>query len=337
MTTTIPGASWGGYGKVAKAACSMDGSGYWVVGDPAPVRYVAHGGSQAGVVVNAGFAANGANINGCQLMADNATSGLAKAMYLEGTMASYGYVFSATNPAQDWTTTLTLPATSAWRYFNGNPYYGKQVISNRARTRFFVNEPYFCNYAVCTTIWMCDSGSVAGACGAPTANNLYNMWSADNIITGGIALSPDDTKLFYTTAKQVWWISAVGALAGPATPVGAPLAGAAQYRGISWAPVTPTCGAGNGGMCCTPGMPGYYCAGGVLPLLPCAAGTVSLLGGGGTGSCTACAAGSYSLSLRACAACSPGISCPGTGNSVNTVPCAKGFYCPGSVAPIACS
>ena len=341
--TIIPGASWGGYGRVAKAACSMDGSGYWVLGGDAtgsqPVRYVANaatnGGTQASVVVNAGFAASGANLNGCQLMAANATSGLPKAMYFEGTLSSYGYVLSASNAAEDWTTTMTIPPTTAWQYFNGNPYYGKQVISNRARTRFFVTEPFNCGYGTCTGIWKCDGAP--GVCGSPAGPDTYSFWSQDYLVTGGIALSPDDTKLFYTTAKQVWWISAVGALAGPATPVGAPLAGAAQYRGISWAPVTPTCGAGNGGMCCTPGMPGYYCAGGVLPLLPCAAGTVSLLGGGGTGSCTACAAGSYSLSLRACAACSPGISCPGTGNSVNTAPCAKGFYCPGGVAPIACS
>jgi hypothetical protein len=99
------------------------------------VRYVPHGGTQAGVVVNAGFAANGGNLNGCQLMAANATAGLTKAMYFEGSMSSYGYVFSATNAAEDWTTKLTLPTTANWKTFNSNPYYGKQVISNRARTR----------------------------------------------------------------------------------------------------------------------------------------------------------------------------------------------------------
>ena len=117
--TTIPGASWGAVGQVAKTACSMDGSGYWVIGGPPAVRYVPHGGTQAGVVVNAGFAAAGANLNGCQLM--NETLTLPKAMYFEGTKGFYGYVFSATNAAEDWTTTLTLPADSAWRYFNGNP------------------------------------------------------------------------------------------------------------------------------------------------------------------------------------------------------------------------
>ena len=171
------------------------------------------------------------------------------------------------------------------------------------------------------------------------ANGAYSFWSQDFMYTGGIAMSPDDTKVFYTTATQIFYISAVGAVAGNPVAVGAPLSGTSQYRGISWAPVTPTCGAGVGGSCCTPGMPGYYCAGGVLPLLPCPAGSTSLLGGGlslATG-CTQCTAGTYSASLRGCAACSAGIACAGTGNAVNTVPCAPGFYCPGGVAPIACT
>ena len=201
-TTTIPGASWGGVGKVAKAACSMDGSGYWVVGDPAPVRYVPHGGTQAGVVVNAGFAADGANFNGCQLMAANATAGLQKAMYFEASKVTLGFVFSATNPAEDWAKSLMLPATTAWKMFQYLPYYGKQVISNRARTRYFVNEPYKCvDFLGCTGIWRCDGAP--GACGQPAADNLYGIWSVVGIITGGIALSPDDSKLFYTTAQQI--------------------------------------------------------------------------------------------------------------------------------------
>jgi hypothetical protein len=117
--TTIPGANWG-VGQVAKAACSMDGSGYWVIGGLPAVRYVPHGGTQAGVVVNEGFAAAGANLNGCQLMEASATAGLPKAMYFEGSQGNDGYVFSASNAAEDWTTTLTLPAAGSWKYFNGN-------------------------------------------------------------------------------------------------------------------------------------------------------------------------------------------------------------------------
>ena len=87
------------------------------------------------------------------------------------------------------------------------------------------------------------------------ANGAYSFWSQDFMYTGGIAMSPDDTKVFYTTATQIFYISAVGATAGSPVAVGAPLSGTSQYRGISWAPVTPSCGAGVGGDCCTPGMP----------------------------------------------------------------------------------
>jgi len=335
-TTTIPGASWGGVGKIAKAACSMDGSGYWVVGDPAPVRYVPHGGTQAGVAVNAGVTAAGANINGCQLMAANPAASLLKAMYFEASLGYYGYVFSASNPGEDWTTTLTLPATSAWRYFNGNPYFGKQVISNRARTRFFVNEPYNCGYAVCTTIWYCDNAT-PGACGQPANNDAYSIWSIDGIITGGIALSPDDTKLFYTTAQQIWWIPATGSYP-PAAPVAIGPAlptSQGQYRGISWAPITPTCGVGVSGTCCSPGMPGYYCAGNVLPLLPCAPGSAST---GGGSSCTSCPVGRYASNsgTRVCFTCPAGVQCGG-GATSNTVPCAAGYFCPAGAGPTPCS
>ena len=119
-TTTIPAATWGGSTLVAKAACSMDGTGYWVVGDPSPIRYVPHGGTQNGVVANAGVGtALGTNINSCQLMAANATSGLPKAMYFEATTSQFGYSFLATNPTSDWTLAggLAIPATGSWLYW----------------------------------------------------------------------------------------------------------------------------------------------------------------------------------------------------------------------------
>jgi hypothetical protein len=70
--------------------------------------------------------------------------------------------------------------------------------------------------------------------------------------------------------------------------IGAPLAGAAQYRGVSYAPITPTCGLSVPGTCCSPGMPGYYCAGGALPLLPCTPGSAST--GGLSTTCPLCGA-----------------------------------------------
>jgi hypothetical protein len=329
--TTIETATFGA-NKLAKAACSIDGSGYWVVGDVAPIRYVPHGGTQVGVIANAGVGASSPNINSCQLMAANATTGQPKAMYFEATRNLYGHVFLATNPASDWALAggISIPAPASWFYFNGAPYYGKQVVSNRARTRFFANEPMNCGYGTCQGIWMCDTSTA----NCNNANNAYNFWSQDYMYTGGIAMSPDNQRLFYTTATQIFHISAVGAVAGSPVAVGAPLSGTQQYRGISWAPVTPTCGAGLGCSCCTPGMPGYYCAGGVLPLLPCAPGSTSALGGGTA--CAQCAAGTYSTSLRTCGACSPGISCP-LGSSSNTAPCPPGFFCAGGVAPAACS
>ena len=332
--TTIPGAAWGGPGQIAKAACSMDGTGYWVVGQPSPVRYVPHGGTQNGVVVNAGFTTAGGNLNGCQLMAANASSGLTKAMYLEGSSQYYGYVFSASTPTQDWTASLTLPAQSEWKYINGNSYYGKQVISNRARTRFFLNEPYKCGYSICTGIWKCDGA--AGVCGSPSGPDTYSFWSQDYLVTGGIALSPDDAKLFYTTAQQIWWVSALGASAGPPTAVGPALSTSqGQYRGISWAPITPTCGLGSPGTCCSPGMPGVYCAGGALPLLPCPPGSSST--GGGT-ACAFCAAGTYASkqASRLCSPCAAGVHCSG-GAMFGTLPCGAGYYCAAAVAPVACS
>ena len=118
-TTTIPAAAWGGSTLVAKAACSMDGTGYWVVGDPSPIRYVPHGGTQAGVVANAGVGMTvRTNINSCQLMAANAASGLPKAMYIEATSDYFAYSFLATNPASDWTLAggIAIPPVASWQY-----------------------------------------------------------------------------------------------------------------------------------------------------------------------------------------------------------------------------
>ena len=118
-------------GNTAKGACSMDGTGYWVVGDPQRTLYVANG-ATTGTVVNSNADPNGnLQLQGCTAYAANGA--LPKVVYFGRTTGWYIYMDQTTVPAENWATTMTVPRNP--QYTVNAPWGGGQARFPRARAR----------------------------------------------------------------------------------------------------------------------------------------------------------------------------------------------------------
>jgi hypothetical protein len=118
-------------GSTAKGACSMDGSGYWVVGDPQRTLYVANG-ATTGTIVNNNADPNGnLQLQGCTAYVANGA--LPQIVYFGRTTGWYIYMDQTTVPTENWATTMTVPRNP--QYTGNAPYSGGQARFPRARTR----------------------------------------------------------------------------------------------------------------------------------------------------------------------------------------------------------
>ena len=186
-----------------------------------------------------------------------------------------------------------------------------------------------------------------------------------NVVAKGIALSADETALWYATQSGVF---SVPTASGYPAAVGSSAAGIAlawsaatylantEYRGLVRAPfvVCPqgsyaaaaglsstaqctacppgstTAGAGgtSAAACSVTCPAGYYCF--ARNVLPCPAGTSSLSGGSSLASCTPCPASTYAASVASavCTSCPAGFSSSIVGASSSTVciGCSPGTY-----------
>ena len=121
-------------GSTAKGACSMDGSGYWVVGDPQRTLYVANG-ATTGTIVNNNADPNGnLQLQGCTAYVANGL--LPRVVYFGRTTGWYIYMDQTTVPTENWATTMTVPRNP--QYTVNAPYSGGQArfpLRARARAR----------------------------------------------------------------------------------------------------------------------------------------------------------------------------------------------------------
>jgi len=126
-----------------------------------------------------------------------------------------------------------------------------QVVVNKLRTYFFQTEPAACGGGC--------QGIYRGTYFPTAALGVWPPdapWAADGVKVNGIALSPDGSILFYSTSTNIFQISASAAVGAAGTQIGPTASGNTVFRGVTLAPVTPSCGVGVAGSCCTPGMPG---------------------------------------------------------------------------------
>ena len=106
----------------------MDGTGFWVVGDPQRTLYVANG-ALTGTVVNSN--ANNADYNGnLQLQgctAYPANGALPTVVYFVRSSEYYVYLDQTTTPTQNWATNMSLTVLTNPQFVSSAPLFGGQV------------------------------------------------------------------------------------------------------------------------------------------------------------------------------------------------------------------
>ena len=303
-----------------KAAATFDGTAYWIAGNatlvnnaPQAIVYTPHGAGQSLVTV----------FNGSQ--PGNVRAGLyvsATAMqyphelYFGRAQDQWGFVdvslssgAAAVNPAFRTQQGLVLDGDYN-SYIYGDPHYVAAMVTNRARSQFWMVEP-----------WLC---AIYYGSGRSRLQAATTVVPSGTCVTG-MALSLDETRLYFTTPNSLRYISAACTITNcPQTTVTTVTLAFKEFRGLALPPLT-----------CSPGRVGFGCPGGVLT--PCRPGTIAATAG--VSSCTACGAGTYAGPADAqtsCSPCSDGIQCAGSATS-NTVPCAAGSYCVAGAGPVSCS
>jgi hypothetical protein len=341
------------YDGIIKGVCALNGTGFWIAGNATGnkgIIYMANGAINTHTIIhqNAACVGGGSCYTGCHARSDT--------MYFMRTQAAYAYV-DTPNPLYG--QNFYAPITVSYNpFFNGSPYYSRELISNKLGNLFWFTEPFLGQ--VWTNAHLTEFYHNARA---PTVNNglgLLSILSNTGVTTvgiRGIALSPDETRLYLVTLKTLAWVPSTGGIVTVLQTLTAP---SLEFRGL----VTPptlcrglpagfTCNAaGTAGVPCLPGT--YGSNGGVC--LPCPGGSFGIIAGavsiavctscpagiscppGSNTNTIVCPAGSFCVANRGPVACNAGIFCPaGTRfEQNNNAPCPAGMYCPAGVAPVRC-
>ena len=271
--------------------------------------YVPHG--AVNLVRPSNFGAFPGLFTGC-----TAVSEPSPALFFARTQSLYGFIDYPVPQTQNFTQPLVVSGLTN-SFSISSSYYFKQMLTSFMQNKFWALDPRTqCIYYSSTVP---DWGAMS---------QLVSLGNPGPILVG-MALSPDETRLYYATQAAVWWVPSTPELAianaagrGPflVATLSTPFM---EFRGLSLPPWS----------CALGGVPGFSCNGGVLR--PCRSGT---FGGSAisTAACAACPAGTYSLTAAsACTNCSAGIACfsPSTSNSVV---CPANYFCRAGLGPQAC-
>jgi len=316
FTTKINAANYDG---IIKGVCAMDNTGYWIAGNATGNKGIIqmfHGAQDSFTIIHQDSACGtlGSCYTGCHARQDT--------MYFLRTLGSFAYVDTPSplygqNP-------YAAMSVNRNTYFSGSPYYARELISNQQGNLFWFTEPFLGQ--VYTNANLAANFQVPMAPGMSGGLALLSIVSNTGVTTvgiRGIALSPDETRLYLVTLKTLAWVPSIGGIATTLQTLTQP---SLEFRGLVRPPVT-----------CF-GLPvGYKCNAAGTAGIPCAPGTYGSPGG----VCLPCPGGSYGIlagaaSAAVCQVCLPGISCP-PGSVTNTIVCPAGSYCLGNRGPVACN
>jgi len=307
------------YNGIIKGVCAQNSSSYWIAGNATGNKGIIqmfHGAVNTHTVIHQDAACTGGGscYTGCHARQDT--------MYFLRTQAAYAYV-DTPNPlyGQNFFAPVTVTRNP---FFSSAPYYARELISNEVGNLFWFTEPFLGQ--VWTNANLIDFFQVPQAPGRSNGMALLNIVSNTGVTTvgiRGIALSPDETRLYFVTLKTLNWVPSIGGIAVTLQTI---TQTSLEFRGLVLPPVR-----------CR-GLPtGFTCNPAGTAGIPCAPGTYGSSGG----VCSPCPGGSFgriagATSIVVCQACPPGISCP-IGSSKNTDVCPAGSYCLGNRPPLPCN
>jgi len=232
------------YDGIVKGVCAQDSTGFWIAGNATGgkgIVYMAAGAVNTHTVVYSnGDCSGGSCYTGCHARADT--------LYMVRTINQYAYV-DTPNPLIG--QNLKAPFTVSQNpFFSGSPYYGREIISNAAGNMFWFTEPFL--------------GQIYRGAGPTVSGGMVSIASAVGI--RGIALSIDESRLYYCLQKTLNWIPASG---GAVTVLQTLGSNTLEFRGLVIPPISCTglpsgwrCNsAGTAGTQCSPGTFGVACAG----------------------------------------------------------------------------
>jgi len=318
-STNIPFASYST--GLIKGVCSLDGSGYWIAGNSTTegIVYVPHGN---GNIVNRTYY-NNAQLQVGKFTGCTAVTEPSNALYFARAHANFGFIDAPVPQTQTLTNeNILVSGTSAgaWSPISSSWYF-KQVLTGVLQDRFWALDPYTnCIY------FNFGPSAANGAMGL-----LYALPKTEGILSG-MALNPDETRLYLITQAKLMWIPATPIVVGNNAIVHTVMMTSSapfmEFRSLALPPFS-----------CAKGIPGYFCNGGAF-LRPCRAGTIGGVNTSGTvsipSSCSQCPAGTYSGPIAStCINCLPGFACP-AGSSSTSVVCPAEYYCQAGAAPALC-
>ena len=296
-STTISAANYDG---IVKGVCAQDSTGFWVAGNVTSkgLIYMATGAVNTHTVVYSNIDCSGGSCyTGCHARSDT--------LYMVRTQGQDSFI-DTPNPLTG--QNLKAVFTVAQNGFVSSSFtYGREIISNAAGTMFWFTEP------VAGQIWSGSNPRVSGG--------MTLLAAAVGI--RGIALSFDESKLYFCLQKTINWIPANG---GSVTVLQTITAPSLEFRGLVVPPISCSSlpagwkcnSASTAGVPCAAGTYGVNCA------FQCSPGYYSLRG---SASCTACPIGTYSSSNGAtsCMDCPAGTYASSTGTPLCSA-CPLGYW-----------
>jgi sugar lactone lactonase YvrE len=176
------------YNGVIKAVCAKDSSGGWILGNSSTIAvgFVTDGSTNS-ITNQRTISTSGSPYTGC---------GVAKSgnLYLLRSKNNFPYIDYF--PGAE-----TSGLLWAWWDFQmaNDPFSSKQIITNSAEDRFWA--------CIVTLIDINDDGIYTGT--SYSDDSMTKIFSSSSVYrVTGIALSPDETLLFFTTTTQLFSVSA---------------------------------------------------------------------------------------------------------------------------------
>ena len=203
-----------GYDGVITAVCGKDANGAWFVGNSSTMAVGYMNRNTLTYWTQMTISTSGSSYTGC---------GISKTgtLYFLKSESAYPYIVKVIPPAAE----SSLMSISSTTLLSSSPYSSKQIISNELETQFWA--------CIVTRISSSDSGIFSGT----TLSTMTQILSSPGSYrVTGIALSPGEQLLYFTTTTTLYWVFA--SCTSSCTPTSNAFASTnTEFRGLAPVPI----------------------------------------------------------------------------------------------------